>query len=109
MITVHGRWRVLSSRPTAAAHAPETNAWQMLQRNGLDGILTLLETMANEPQYRDLAKLVPYIFPFNDAVVVRIDRVSMSSAAIVGLFAILYFSLAPAASSTVMEVSSVLL
>ncbi len=81
----------------------------MLQRNGPGGILTLLETMANEPQYRDLAKLVPYIFPFNDAVVVRIDRVSMSSAAIVGLFAILYFSLAPAASSTVLEVSSVLL
>lgn len=65
--------------------------------------------MTNEPRYRDLAKLVPYIFPFNDAVVVRIDRLSMTSAAVVGLLAILYFSLAPAASSTVLEVSSVLL
>ena len=63
--------------------------------------------MANEPQYRDLAKLIPYIPPFNDDVVVRIDRVSMTSAAIVGLFGILYFSLAPAATSTLIEVSSV--
>ena len=106
MFTV-GRWRH-QRQAKAAAHALE-NARQMLQRNEFDGIFTPFETMANEPQYRDLAKLVPYIFPFNDAVVVRIDRVSMTSAAIVGLFAILYFSLAPAASSTVLEVSSVLL
>ena len=62
--------------------------------------------MANEPQYRDLSKANPFLAPFNDAIVVMIDRVSLASAALVGLFGILYFSLAPAAMLTTVEVSS---
>jgi hypothetical protein len=61
--------------------------------------------MANEPRYRDLSKL-DYIPAFDDHVVVRIGRVSMACAALAGLFGILYFSLAPAAMSTVVQVSS---
>ena len=62
--------------------------------------------MANEPQYRDLSKANPFLAPFNEIIVGRIDRVSMASAALVGLFGILYFSLAPAAMSTAIEVSA---
>ncbi len=62
--------------------------------------------MANEPQYRDLSKANPFLAPFNEIIVGRIDRVSMASSALVGLFGILYFSFAPAAMSTAIEVSA---
>jgi hypothetical protein len=60
--------------------------------------------MANEPCFRDLSKL-DYIPAFNDQTVARIQRVSLISAICAGLFGILYFSLAPAAMSTIVEVS----
>jgi hypothetical protein len=63
--------------------------------------------MSNDAQYRDLTKIVPYLPAFNDGVVSRIDKVSIASAVAVGLFGILYFSLAPAATSTSVEISSV--
>jgi hypothetical protein len=62
--------------------------------------------MANEPQYRDQSKL-DYLPAFNDKTVVRINRISLVVAAIVGLFGILYFSLATAAMSTDVAVGSV--
>jgi hypothetical protein len=62
--------------------------------------------MANEPQYRDQSKL-DYLPAFNDRIVIRIDRTTLVFAAMVGLFAILYFSLAPAARSTGIEIGSV--
>lgn len=60
--------------------------------------------MSNEPRFRDLSKL-DYIPSFNDQTVARIQRVSLISAICAGLFGILYFSLAPAAMSTIVEVS----
>jgi hypothetical protein len=62
--------------------------------------------MANEPQYRDQSKL-DYLPAFNDITVVRIDRTSLGVAAIVGLFGIFYFSLAPGAMSTDVAIGSV--
>jgi hypothetical protein len=62
--------------------------------------------MANEPHYRDQSKL-DYLPAFNDETVVRIDRAALAAAAVVGLFGILYFSLAPAAMSTDVTISSV--
>ena len=61
--------------------------------------------MSNEPRFRDLSKL-DYIPSFNDQTVARIQRVSLVSAICAGLFGILYFSLAPAAMSTIVEVST---
>ena len=61
--------------------------------------------MANDPQYRDLSKSTPFFPPFNDTIVGVIDKCAMAAAAVVGLFGILYFSLAPAAMSAAIEVS----
>lgn len=60
--------------------------------------------MANDPRFRDLSKL-DYIPPFDTQTVARIQRIALISAVIAGLFGILYFSLAPAAMTTVVEVS----
>jgi hypothetical protein len=62
--------------------------------------------MANEPHYRDQSKL-DYLPAFNDRIVVRIDRVALAAAVAVGLFGILYFSLAPAAMSTDVTIGTV--
>ena len=62
--------------------------------------------MSDDIKYRDSSKL-DYLPAFNDSNVVRIDRVSIAIAALVGLFGILYFSLAPAAMSTDVVVSRV--
>jgi hypothetical protein len=55
--------------------------------------------MSNEPKFKDLSKL-DYLPAFNDKIVSQIDNISLLAAAVVGLFGILYFSLAPAAMST---------
>ena len=55
--------------------------------------------MSNEPKFKDLSKL-DYLPAFNDKTVSQIDKISLVAAAVVGLFGILYFSLAPAAMST---------
>jgi hypothetical protein len=62
--------------------------------------------MSNQPEYRDQSKL-EYLPPFNDTTVERIDKISLLAAALVGLFGILYFSLAPAAMSTDVSISSI--
>jgi hypothetical protein len=61
--------------------------------------------MANAAVYRDQSKL-NYLPAFNDTTVGRIDKISLAVAAIVGLFGILYFSLAPAAMSTEVVIGS---
>jgi hypothetical protein len=61
--------------------------------------------MANNAVYRDQSKL-DYLPAFNDTTVDRIDKISLAVAAIVGLFGILYFSLAPAAMSTEVKIGS---
>ena len=55
--------------------------------------------MANESKFKDLSKL-DYLPAFDQKTVSIIDRISLAFAATVGLFGILYFSLAPAAMST---------
>lgn len=60
----------------------------------------------NDPWYRDQSKL-DYLPAFNDTTVARIDRISYAIAALVGLFGILYFSLANAAMTNDVAVSSV--
>ncbi len=57
-------------------------------------------------RYRDHTKL-DYVPPFNDATVARIERIAIFVAVLVGLFGVLYFSLAPAAKSNDAKVSSV--
>jgi hypothetical protein len=61
--------------------------------------------MANNAAYRDLSKL-DYLPAFNDTTVGRIDKMSLVVAAIVGVFGLLYFSLAPGAMSVVVETGS---
>ncbi len=61
--------------------------------------------MANNAVYRDQSKL-DYLPAFNDTIVGRIDKISLAVAAIVGVFGILYFSLAPAAMSTEVKIGS---
>jgi hypothetical protein len=61
--------------------------------------------MANNAVYRDQSKL-DYLPAFNDTTVDRIDKISLVVAAIVGVFGLLYFSLAPAAMSTEVKIGS---
>jgi hypothetical protein len=65
--------------------------------------------MGNEAQYRDLSVSNPFLPGFSESIVVRIDRVSIATAFVAGLFGILYFSLAPAAMVSSSDSSSVLL
>jgi hypothetical protein len=55
--------------------------------------------MTNDALVRDQSKL-DYFLAFNDRIVGRIDKKYFPVAALVGIFGILYFSLAPAAMST---------
>lgn len=61
--------------------------------------------MANNAVYRDQSKL-DYLPAFNDTIVDRIDKISLGVAAIVGVFGLLYFSLATAAMSTEVKIGS---
>ena len=61
----------------------------------------------NQAQYRDLSLSNPFLPGFSEIVIVRIERVSIAIAFMAGLFGILYFSLAPSAATTAIEISRV--
>jgi hypothetical protein len=60
--------------------------------------------MANDPSFRDLSQ-IQFLEHFDEAVVAKIEKISVASAVALGLFGLLYFSLAPGAQSTVVEIS----
>jgi hypothetical protein len=60
--------------------------------------------MANEPRYRDLSGN-PYLEYFDEITVERIEKVALAGAAVLFLFGIFYFSLAPAAFLETLEIS----
>jgi hypothetical protein len=76
----------------------KTINWSALTRNQQ-------RNMANNAEYRDQSKL-DYLPAFNDITVDLIDKISLVVAAIVGVFGLLYFSLAPAAMSTEVKIGS---